>query len=487
MDRLSPLDASFLYIEDDGVSHMHIASVAIFEGPSPGIDAVRRMVAGHLPLVPRYRQKVRTVPLDLGRPVWVDDPHFNLEYHVRHTALPSPGGDEELRNLVGRVMSQRLDRSRPLWEMWMVEGMTDDRWAIFSKSHHCMVDGVSGTDLLTIVLDRDPNAVPPPGDDWRPAQEPSAAELAARAVRDLALTPYEQLRALRSAAQRPRRVLQQAGVLVQATRASLGLVAPSSARRALNGPIGPHRRYTWARSNLGDVKTVRGAFGGTVNDVVLAAITRGFRDLLLSRGEDVSNMRVRTLVPVSVRTEDARGIPDNRVSGMIARLPVGIEDPLERLATIKAQMEGLKSSGQAVGGEVLTNLTGFAPSMMLALGERVAARLPQQVMNTVTTNVPGPRFSLYAAGRKMVEAFPYVPLGGNVRIGVAIFSYTGQLNFGITGDYDTAPDISVLADGIEAGMGELVKLADVPEASRPAIPDRRGQEAPAEAVAAVSA
>ena len=450
MDRMSPLDASFLHIEDDN-NHMHIASVAVFEGPAPECSEIMRMVESKLHLVPRYRQRVKFVPLDLGRPVWVDDPHFNLGYHVRATALPHPGGDEQLRNLVGRVMSQQLDRAKPLWEMWMVEGLEDGHWALLSKTHHCMVDGVSGTDLLTVVLDREPEPSRDAPLAYEPVREPGRVGLVAEALLDRVGNPYEQYRVARAATRQVRDV-------ARGVRSMAGLVRRTPAS-SLNGPIGPHRTWAWARSSLADVKTVRAGLGGTVNDVVLAAITRGFRDLLLNRDESVDRV-VRTLVPVSVRAEAERGTYNNKVSAMFAELPVGIADAQERLESIKAQMTGLKESKQAVAGEVLTSLTGFAPPELLALGGRVAARLQQRNINPVTTNVPGPQYPLYAAGRRMLEAFPYVPLMGSVRIGVAIFSYNGLINFGVTGDLDTAPDIGVLCDGIEQGMAELVKLAE---------------------------
>ena len=458
MDRMSPLDASFLHIED-AVSHMHIGSVAVFEGPAPRYEQFEAMVAAKLPAVPRYRQKVRFVPLQLGRPLWVDDPHFNLGYHLRHTALAPPGGDQQLRGLVGRVMAQQLDRHKPLWEMWMVEGLEQGHWALVSKVHHCMVDGVSGTDLLAVVLDseREPAAAMP--DSWHAAPEPTDSRLVVDALVELIASPYEQLRAARSAMRAPRQAMAQLGELARGLRSWTGVVRPTPPS-SINGPIGPHRRWDWARTTLADVKTVRSALGGTVNDVVLTVLTRGFRDLLLSRGEGVTDRVVRTLVPVSVRTPGERGTYNNRVSAMIAELPVGIDDPAERLASIRTQMDGLKESKQAVAGEVLTSLTGFAPSLLLSLGTRVAMRIPQRNINTVTTNVPGPQWQLYACGCPMLEAFPFVPLASSVRIGVAIFSYNGLLNYGITGDFDTAPDIAVLGGGIEAGMTELLKLAE---------------------------
>jgi diacylglycerol O-acyltransferase / wax synthase len=454
MQTMNPLDSSFLHIED-AVTHMHIGTVGIFEGPPPGADEVSSAIAGQLPLVPRYRQKVRFVPLELGRPAWVDDPHFNLDYHVRRTALPSPGGDDELRNLVGRVMSQQLDRTKPLWEIWIVEGLDDGRWGFVSKVHHCMVDGVSATDLLSVVLDSERDPEPPAADPWRPEREPNPAELIAHALALRAASPYEGIRTALAAIRGPRRLAREA-LHVGRGLVSLGRLAQPPPASSLNGPIGPHRRWDWARARLGEVKQIREAHGGTVNDVVLAAITGGFRELLLGRGEEVQDRVVRSLVPVSVRAEHERGSYDNKVSAMFAELPVAIEDPVERLHSIHRQMQQLKRSGEAVAAERLTALGGFAPAMLLALAGRVGSRIPQRSVNTVTTNVPGPQQPLYMCGRRMLEAFPFVPLGGSVRIGVAIFSYDGNINFGVTGDRDGAPDIGVLCRGIERGIAELL-------------------------------
>jgi len=457
VQHLSPQDAAFLHLED-AVSHMHIGSVAILEGPPPAYEALARMIRAHLPSVPRYRQKVHFVPIALGRPVWVDDPHFNLGYHLRHTALPPPGGDGELRDLVGRVMSQQLDRSKPLWEMWIIEGLSAGRWGVITKLHHCMVDGIAGTELLTVILDTERDPELPVPDDWHPERQPLGAELAVAALARRALSPYEQLRAARSAMRSPGRAARTAAVAARGLWTMTGVIAPPP-RSSLNGAIGPHRRWAWARSQLSDVKRVRSAFGGTVNDIVLTAIAGGFRALLTARHESTQR-DVRTLVPVSVRSSEEHGEYNNRVSAIFANLPVGIEDPLERLAAMRAQMEHLKDSGEAVAGDVLVGLSGFAPAMLLALGLRAATRMPQHSVNTVTTNVPGPQHPLYAAGRRMLECLPYVPLGGHVRIGVAIFSYDGGLTFGVTGDYDEARDIDVLCDGIEASMRELVAAAD---------------------------
>lgn len=456
-EAMSVTDASFLHIEN-ATSPMHVGNVSIFEGPTPALERFRQSVADQLRLVRRYRQVVQTVPLSLGNPVWVDDPHFNLDYHVRRTALPAPGGEDELRALVGRVMSQHLDRAKPLWELWMVEGLEGDRWALLSKVHHCMVDGVAGTDLMTVLLDaeRDPPPSGPP-EEWAPAPPPTRAQLLSATIGGGIRLPVSVARSATGALRSPRQLAGDVATLVEGAVASAGLARPSDS--SLNGPLGPHRRWDLARGNLDDVKLIRARFGGTVNDVVMAAITRGFRDLLEARGESIDRA-LRTMVPVSVRRPGERGTYNNRVSAMFAELPVNAADPVECLALLTAQMADLKDSKQAVAGEVLTSLSGFAPPLLLTLGARAAVRIPQRSLNTGTTNVPGPQFPLYAVGRELLESFPYIPLFASVRLAVAIFSYNGALNFGVSGDYDTTPDIAVLCGGIEAGLAELVAAAN---------------------------
>jgi diacylglycerol O-acyltransferase len=476
VDRFSPLDASFLHIENE-VSHMHLGAILVFEGPPPTYEAFSSTVAAKLSRVPRFRQVVRTVPLHLGRPVWVDDRHFNLGYHLRHTALPSPGGMPELRRLVGRVMGQQLDRSRPLWEMWMVEGLEDGEWALISKTHHAMVDGVSGADLLASILDVTVE-VDRSGDvPWAPTPAPSRPELAGQAMVEMARSPFEQARALRRMTRLPRRAVHEVADVAAGVWATAGLIRPRPGS-SINGPLGPHRRWVTADTTVADIKTVRRAFGGTFNDVVLAAITQGYRDLLLGRGESVERP-LRTMVPVSVRARNDRGMAvgdgdtANKVSAIFADLPVGLDDPVAALGSISAQMQGLKDSRQAMAGEALTSLGGFAPPMLLAIGGRLGTRLSlQRQVNTLTTNVPGPQIPLYAVGRRMVRSYPYAPLGIGLRVGTAIFSYDGKVTFGVTADFDTNADIEVLTDGITAGMKALVAAAE----RRPG-----GEEAPAPA------
>jgi WS/DGAT/MGAT family acyltransferase len=472
VEPMSPMDASFLHMEDRN-KHMHIGGVSIFEGPPPEFERLEEMVAGKLGLVPRYRQKVRFVPLGLGSPVWVDDPHFRLGYHLRHTAVPKPGSEEQLRKLAARLFSQQLDRGKPLWELWMAEGLSEDRWALLSKVHHCMVDGVAATDLMSTMFGDSAARGSGAAERWEPAPEPRGAELVLRTLTRRTFDPRDQLRTLREAAQRPRQSLGVARELAGAMVAAGRSARPASSS-SLTGPIGPHRVWSWARVRLSDVKAVRSHLGGTVNDIVLTIVAQGFRDLLESRGEPVEGREVRTMVPVSVRRPGEKGVYNNRVSGVIASLPVGTVDPAERLAAIRTQMDGIKESKQAVAGDVLTSMSGFAPPLLLALGSRLISRTPQIGVHTGTTNVPGPQQPVKTLGRRLLESFPFVPVLGPIRVVVAIFSYDGGLYFGVTGDADAAPDIDVLTRGIERGMADLLALVE-PRRPRPAprpAPDR---------------
>ncbi|HEV3229175.1 MAG TPA: wax ester/triacylglycerol synthase family O-acyltransferase [Solirubrobacteraceae bacterium] len=451
---MSPMDASFLHLEGP-MNPMHVGGVSIFEGPAPLFERLEQMVAGKLGLVPRYRQKVRFVPLGLGRPVWVDDPHFNLSYHLRHTALPGPGSDDQLRRTAARIFAQPLDRNKPLWEIWMVEGLRESRWALLSKVHHCMVDGVAATDLMSVMFEDD--TAQASAGPWEPAPEPSGAELVVRTLTRRTLSPSEQLRSVRAAVRAPRASLVQARDLVRGmTSAAWGMRPLGSS--SLTGPVGPHRTWSWAHLRLSDVKSVRAALGGTVNDVVLTVVSGGLRDLLEARGERVTDRTIRALVPVSVRRPGERGVYNNRVSAMFAELPVGVADPGARLDAVRAQMDGLKQSNQAVAGDVLTSLSGFAPPMLLALGARLAARSPSLGLQTGVTNVPGPQQPLHTLGRRLLESYPFVPVIGHVRISIAIFSYDGGLYFGVSADYDSSNDIDILTTGVERSMAELLAL-----------------------------
>lgn len=459
MDRLNPLDAVFVDAEDaDPNTSMAIASIAIFEGPAPSHEEFLAHLAGRLARVPRYRHKLRPVPFRLGRPVWVDDPDFDLRYHVRRTALPAPGGDEQLADLMARVMSQRLDRDHPLWEYWVAEGLADGYWALISKVHHCFVDGVSGTDLYRVIFDSSPEGSPPVVDDRVAQAEPSPVELAVRAALDTAMLPAREALALRGAMADPQAAIRQAGDMARALAKLTPALRPATGS-SLSGHIGRQRRYTWARASLDDVKTIKRALGGTVNDVVLAAISGGFRALLLARGEQPGPHMVRSLVPVSVRAPGEEDVYDNRVSALLADLPVHIADPVERLTAVRAELAALKTSNEALLGQALTSLGRYTPFPFASWLVRLGFELPQRDIVTVTTNVPGPRQPLYGMGRRIVEIIPYVPIATTMRTGVSIFTYCDHVTFGITGDFAASPDLDVLARGIEDSLAELLKAS----------------------------
>jgi len=400
-DRLTGLDASFLHLEHDSATHMHVASCMVFEGPPPTHEELVGHVESRLHLVPRYRQRLAFVPLGQGRPVWVDDPHFNVRYHVQHHALPAPGNDAELKQLAGRAFSQQLDRNKPLWELWLVEGLAGNRFALLGKTHHALVDGISGVDITTVIFDltREPAPASGPQQPWNARPLPSDAQLLADALLERATIPGEIARGVRAAVRTPRRV---AGKLIEDV-AALGSFTLPGVRGApsspLNVQIGPHRRFTWDDERLARVKAVKGALGGTVNDVVLATVAGGLGRYLRAHGHPTIDLVLRALIPVSVRDDDERGALGNRVAAVWAGLPVGVTDPVERLALVRTEMESLKESGQAVGARMLTELAGFAPPTLMAQAARLQAH--QRFFNLVVTNVPGPQVPLYVLGRRM--------------------------------------------------------------------------------------
>lgn len=456
-DRLTGLDSSFLHLERGGQVHMHVAAAMVLQGAPPAYDALVEQIVARLHLVPRYRQRLALVPLGQGRPVWVDDPHFNVAFHVRHTALPSPGGEAELRRLCGRVFSQELDRSRPLWELWLVEGLNDDRFALLSKAHHALVDGVSGVDIVTVLFDTSPEPAPSgPAHEWVPRPLPSGAQLLADALLERATVPGEIVRGVRHAFRGPRQVLERLGQAAAGVGA-VARVIQSAPPSPLNVRIGPHRRFTWVSADLRDFKAVKDALGGTVNDVVLAAVAGALGRYLARRDELSAGLALRAMVPISVRADLERGALGNRVAAMWASLPVGIEDPIVRLRTISREMDGVKRSGQAVGAQVLTELTGFAPPTIVAQAARLQTR--QRLFNLVVTNVPGPQFPLYMLGRRLEAIYPMVPLAAGQALGVAIISYDGCLHFGLGADFDALPDLEDLAGDLRASIAELLAAA----------------------------
>jgi diacylglycerol O-acyltransferase / wax synthase len=459
-DRLTGLDASFLHLED-GAAHMHVAGVMIFEGSPPPYDDLLEAIERRLGLVPRYRQRLAFVPLGQGRPKWVDDPHLNLRYHVRSTALPVPGSEQQLKDLAGRVFAQQLDRDKPLWEIWLVEGLEGDRFAMLSKTHHALVDGVSGVDIMSVLFDTsaDPAAPTDIGERWLPRPLPSSMQLLGEALMERATIPGELARTVRSVFRGPRRVaegLRDAAVGVGAM-AWAGLnPAPTT---PYNKSIGPHRRYTWVRANLADLKAIKDELGGTVNDVVLATVAGALGKHLRRRGHNTDGLELKAMVPVSVRADVERGALGNRVAAMMAPLPVWCQEPVARLDIVREELKGLKSGGQAVGAQVLTELSGFAPSTVMGQASRVMAR--QRFFNVVVTNVPGPQIPLYLAGRRMIDPFPMVPLAKNQGLGIALLSYAGRINFGLVGDFDVMYDLDDFAIDIQDSLAELAEEAGV--------------------------
>ncbi|HEX5899011.1 MAG TPA: wax ester/triacylglycerol synthase family O-acyltransferase [Solirubrobacteraceae bacterium] len=458
LDRLTAIDASFLH-QEGPTSHMHVGGLTEFEGPPPRFTEVLDTLRGRLHLVPRYRQKLSVPPAGTGRPLWIDDPSFNIEYHVRHTALPHPGSEEQLLLLAGRIFSQQLDRSKPLWEVWMVEGLADGGFALISKTHHALIDGIAGVDIAQVIFDLTPvpAEVPHPDEAWQPAREPSGAQLLTSGTVGLLRTGLRTAVAAAAMATRPAQALRSARVAVE----GLGEVAWAGLNPApptpLNVEIGPHRRFIVVRNELADFKAVKDAFGGTVNDVVLTVVSGALRTWLHSRGVRTEGMELRALVPVSIRTHDQRGTTGNRIAAMRGPLPVYVEDPVARLREVRAGMDGLKESKQAVGAEVLASVQNFAPPTILAQASRL--NFSTRLFNLIVTNVPGPQFPLYVRGRQMLDVFPVAFLPKDHALAIAIMSYHGRMNFGLLGDYDALPDIATIADGIQDSLAELLDLA----------------------------
>ncbi len=462
MDRLSAIDASFLTNETaDG--HMHVGAVLIFEGPPPAYDDLVEHVRGRLSLVPRFRQKLAIPRFEAGRPFWVDDPSFNLTYHVRHTALPDPGNEDQLLRLAGRVFSQQLDRSKPLWELWLVQGLDHNRFALLSKTHHAMVDGVAGVDISTVLFDVKPVPEPASEDGWVAHPEPSTADLVAKGLAEAAAAPVKLAGRIAGIVQHP----EAAARRVAAGLEGLGEVAWGFADPApevpLNVPIGSHRRYVWARAELRTFKRIKDALGGTINDVVLTAVAGALRHWLIERGIRTEGLELRGLVPVSIRSADERGQLGNRIAAMRAPLPVYVEDPVRRLRIVRESMDGLKQSRQALGAEVISRFNDFAPPTLLAQASRI--NFSTRLFNLIVTNVPGPQMPLYVLGRELQDVFPVAFLPENHALAIAIMSYNGRINFGLLADYDSMEDVDAIAEGITESLSELTDAAKERERS----------------------
>ncbi len=476
-DRLTALDSAFLHLEDHSTAHMHVASVMVFEGEAPTLDELVEHVVNRLHLVPRYRQRLAYVPFGQGRPVWTDDPHFNPYYHIRHTALPRPGDEGSLKRLAGRIFSQRLDRSKPLWEMWLVQSLAGGRFAVIAKTHHALVDGISGVDITTVLFDtaREPAAPTAPPSPWSAKPLPGQAKLLGEALLERSTMPGEMVRGVRAMLRRPRRAVGQIreGLASVGATTIAGISSPAPPS-PFNVDIGPHRRYTFLDVELASLKAVKDSLGGTLNDAVLTCVALALGRYMRQRGYDTENLVLKAMVPVSVRSKEQRGALGNQVAAMWAPLPVGIENPAECMRRIASVMEDIKKSGQAVGAQVLTNLAGFAPPTILSQAARLQARQP--FFNLVVTNVPGPQFSLYLLGRRLEILYPVVPLAQRQALGIAVLSYDGHMGFGLLGDYDALPDLEEIATNLRWAVAALCRAAGVrPRTARRAPARDRGQ------------
>jgi diacylglycerol O-acyltransferase / wax synthase len=461
-DRLTALDSTFLHLEDNSTAHMHVASVMVFEGMAPTPQELVDHIVSRLHLVPRYRQRLAFVPYGQGRPVWADDPHFNPRYHIRHTALPKPADDKALKQLAGRLFSQRLDRSKPLWEIWLVEKMAGERFALIAKTHHALVDGISGVDITTVLFDTAPDPVPAsrPPMRWTAKPLPGQAKLLGEALRERTTVPAEMVRGARRLLRAPRRAASQLidGLTSLGATTIAGVKAPAP-DSPFNVEIGPHRRYTFIDAGLEQFKAIKDTLGGTLNDVVLATVSLGLGRYLRREGFDTEGLELKAMVPVSVRADSDRGALGNQVAAMWAPLPVGVQNPVECLQQITTEMQNLKESGQAVGAQVLVNLAGFAPPTILSQAARLQAR--QRFFNLVVTNVPGPQFPLYVLGRRLQVLYPVVPLARRQALGIAVMSYDGHLGFGLLGDFDALPELEAIAGDMKWAISSLARAAGV--------------------------
>jgi len=447
-DRISALDASFLHLEKAG-GRLHVASVTVFDGPAPPYDDLRAHIEGRLHLVPRFRQRLAEVPLEQGRPVWVDDPHFNLRYHLRHAGLPSPGSMEQLKVLAGRLFAQRLDLTKPLWELVLVDGLSAGGFALVAKSHHALVDGISAVDITTVLFDTEPDAppLPVPRGKWTPRPLPTSAQLLSDALLERITRPSELARTGRALVRAPRHVLRDARDGLQAT----GVLTFAGLRPAsptpLNVRTGPHRRYTWVDAELADLQRVKDALGGTLGR------------FLRRRGVDTHDLVLRALVPVFVRADGSHDDADNVISPLWVPLPVGIEDPRELYAAIRDAVSDQDSARPPIGARALTELAGFAPQTIMSQAARLQRR--QRSFDLSVTNVPGPQVPLYLLGRRLRALYPVLPLGDRQALGIAVLSYDGHLGFGVLADYDAVADLDVFATALSESIEALAAAASV--------------------------
>jgi len=478
-EPLSAVDAAFLAVED-AKAHMHIGAVTIFEAqklqrPEGGldIDRIRAFVANQLYRVPRFRQKLAFVPLT-GRPGWIDDPSFNLTYHVRHTALPIPGDAQKLKDLTGRIMSQELERAKPLWELWFVEGLADDRLAVISKIHHALADGISGLDLIAAIVGPNPDYRPKPAPAWMPRPAPSGTQmLSAEVARRLSVSALLSGRGAPRGAPAASTRLSDLPAMLRRTVAAAGAAIEAPVPTPLNADVGPYRRFDWTHVPIETVQAIRSRLGGKMNDVVLAVVTGAVRRFLIDRGVRVDDLDFRAMVPVSVRADAERGRLGNRISQMLTRLPLEEADPLRRFQRVMGITQELKISGQAQGGETMTALAEFLIPPLAASLARLAAR--RGLGNMIVTNVPGPPVPTYMLGARSLAAYPLVPLGPTQALNIAVLSYDGVLNWGFNADWDAVPDLAhfvALVDQETAALRDAARAAPPELSAAPSVRKR---------------
>ena len=462
-ERLSASDNTFLVLEKPN-THMHVAATTVFRSGSLGkadgaidVPRLREYIASRLDRIPRYRQKLARVPVT-EHPIWVDDTHFDIEYHVRHTSLPKPGRAPQLKRLAARIMSQQLDRAKPLWEFWIVEGLEGgEHFAVIHKAHHCMIDGVSGVDLMAVLMALEPTEHFSSNGRWSPRATPSSFELATDEIRRRVCEPTELFWAAPKWLWHPRTTFNAVAEGVSAVGETLAAGLSPTTELPFNRRIGPHRRFDWVEMELAEVKAVKNRLGGTLNDVVLAIVTGAVRTFLRGRGFDCRGKHVRANVPVSVRHDEEHGTLGNRIALWMTDLPVGEEDPLRRLGAIRKTTTALKQSKQALGAEVLAEVSELTTSTLLSLAVRISAR--GRPFNLVVTNVPGPQMPLYMLGAEMTGIYPMVNLLRNQGVGVALFSYAGKLCWGIVADFELMPDLDRFSASLEDSFKELKAIS----------------------------
>jgi WS/DGAT/MGAT family acyltransferase len=460
-DRLSALDNSFLLLEKPN-AYTHVASTQIFDATpllleDGGIDfeAIKKAHEAILHRIPRYRQILKWVPFT-QQPVWVDDPHFDLDFHLRHTSLPHPGSERQLKRLSARVMQQHVDRAKPLWETWVVEGLEGNRFALISKVHHCMIDGVSGVDIMQLLMSPNAEDELPSPEAYHPRPAPSGLELLRNEIRRSVMLPFDAIGDIRRFADEATDFRRELGTRLRAVRSAIGSSLDSASETPINGPIGPHRRFDWYKTPIDDIKQIRKNLGGSLNDVVLTVVTGAFRRFLKNRNVRLRELDFRVMTPVSVRSKSEKGALGNRVSAWFVPLPIAESDPRKQLAEITATTSELKESKQAIGADVLLQAAEWTPSTLLSLAGRNLTRMTP--FNTVVTNVPGPQQPMYMLGAQLLELYPHVPLVDNLGLGIALMSYDGQMHWGINADRDMVPDLHDFVVDLEVALDELRAL-----------------------------